>query len=240
MSSILAPTIRYPESDGEPMAENTLQYEWIVTIKGGLDEQCRDDPNVFVAGDLFWYPKEGQPGIRQAPDIMAVLGRPKGHRGSYLQWEEGGIAPQVVFEIWSPGNRFGPMQKKFDFYQHYGVEEYYIYDPDTGNLEGWLRSDAGLREIEPMRGWVSPHLGIRFEMNGDELLLYHPDGQRFLTFLEQVKVREMEKKARALAEKERERAEKELQKAEKERASAEASAEKLRAQLRALGVEPQE
>ena len=27
----------YPETDGEPMADNTLQYEWIVTIKGGLD-----------------------------------------------------------------------------------------------------------------------------------------------------------------------------------------------------------
>ena len=36
---------------------------------------------------------------------MVVFGRPKGYRGSYRQWEEGGIAPQVVFEILSPGNR---------------------------------------------------------------------------------------------------------------------------------------
>jgi hypothetical protein len=25
----------YPDSDGEPMAENTLQFRWIVTIEGG-------------------------------------------------------------------------------------------------------------------------------------------------------------------------------------------------------------
>src|SRR4051794_37273733 len=48
--------IDYPESDGEPMAENTVQYDWITTIKGGLDVVFRHAPDVFVAGDLFWYP----------------------------------------------------------------------------------------------------------------------------------------------------------------------------------------
>jgi hypothetical protein len=27
--------IIYPDCDGEPIAENTLQFDWIVTIKGG-------------------------------------------------------------------------------------------------------------------------------------------------------------------------------------------------------------
>ncbi len=58
------PAIEYPDSDGLPMAENTLQYEWIVTIKGGVDALFLDDPNVFVAGDLLWYPVEGKPTIR--------------------------------------------------------------------------------------------------------------------------------------------------------------------------------
>ena len=62
------------------------------------------------------------------------FGRPKGNRGSYKQWEEAGIAPQVVFEILSPGNRFHAMQQKFQFYEKHGVEEYYIYDPDDGAL----------------------------------------------------------------------------------------------------------
>ena len=139
MTSAVIPTsgprIVYPDTDGQPMAENTLQFEWIVTIKGGLDHLLDADPNVFVAGDLFWYPVEGHPEIRVAPDAMVAFGRPKGHRLSYLQWEEGGIAPQVVFEVLSPGNRAGEMTRKFAFYQQYGVEEYYIYDPDPERLD---------------------------------------------------------------------------------------------------------
>ena len=45
------PLIEYPDSDGKPMADNTLQFEWIVTIKGNLDLLFANDPNVFVAGD---------------------------------------------------------------------------------------------------------------------------------------------------------------------------------------------
>ena len=126
------PKIMYPDSDGQPMAENTLQYEWIVTLKGGFEDVFRDDPDVFVAGDLLWYPVEGNNTLRQAPDTLVAFGRPKGYRGSYRQWVEGGIPPQVAWEVLSPGNRPGEMQKKFTFYEKYGVEEYYVYDPDRG------------------------------------------------------------------------------------------------------------
>ena len=81
--------IVYPETDGKPMAENTVQFRWIVTLEGGLDSVFPADPNVFVAGDLFWYPVEGHPEIVVAPDTLVVFGRPKGDRRSYLQWKEG-------------------------------------------------------------------------------------------------------------------------------------------------------
>src|SRR5271157_1120015 len=148
--------IFYPEDDGEPMAENTVQFRWIVTVKEGLERVFRDRPDVFVAGDLLWYPVEGHPETRQAPDAMVVFGRPKGDRGSYMQWVEGGIAPQVVFEILSPGNRLKKMVKKFDFYQRHGVEEYYVYDPESFELDGWKRAGDILRrrlnETFPLSG----------------------------------------------------------------------------------------
>jgi Uma2 family endonuclease len=143
--------IIYPDSDGQPMAENTLQFRWIVTIKEGLDHVFRDRPDVFVAGDLFWYPVEGRPDIRTAPDALVAFGRPRGDRGSYKQWEEGGIPPQVVFEVLSPNNRFKEMFHKFKFYEEYGVLEYYIYDPDHNELEGWERKENGLVEIDHMK-----------------------------------------------------------------------------------------
>jgi hypothetical protein len=78
----------YPESDDQPMAENSRQFRYIVTIEGNIAILYADDPNVFVIGDMFWYPVQGRPDIRQAPDIMVAFGRPKGDRGSYLQWRE--------------------------------------------------------------------------------------------------------------------------------------------------------
>ena len=43
----------YPESDGQPMAENTEQYEWLVKIKENLEILFADREDVFVAGDLL-------------------------------------------------------------------------------------------------------------------------------------------------------------------------------------------
>src|ERR1051325_2364892 len=103
MSTITAnqkkPAVVYPESDGLPLSDNTKQFRWIMTIEGGLDAQYLDDPNVFVAGNLLWYPVEGDNKVRSAPDIFVAFGRPKGDRGSYQQWLEGNVAPQVTFEI---------------------------------------------------------------------------------------------------------------------------------------------
>ena len=179
-----AADVVYPEDDGQPMADNTLQFQWIVTIEGGLDACFRADPNVFVAGNLLWYAIEENNKIRAAPDAMVVFGRPKGRRSSYLQWREGGIAPQVVFEVLSPGNRFGELLEKFRFYERYGVEEYYVYDPDSFDLSGWLRTGGALQQIEHLDGWVSPRLGTRFELHGGELKIFGPDNRSFATYVE--------------------------------------------------------
>src|SRR6478752_1020481 len=108
-----APEVIYPDSDGQPMSDNTRQFRVIVMIQGGLDELFRDRSDVFVAGDNLWYPVEGRPDFRTAPDVYVVFGRPKGDRGSYRQWEEENVPPQVVFEVLSPGNRAGEMTRKF-------------------------------------------------------------------------------------------------------------------------------
>ncbi|NJL05004.1 MAG: Uma2 family endonuclease, partial [Chloroflexaceae bacterium] len=134
-----APVVTYPESDGMPMAENTEQFQWIVLIKENLEALFRDDPRVFIAGDLLWYPVQGDNRTRVAPDAMVVFGRPKGKRGSYKQWDEDNCAPQVVVEILSPGNRAGEMTNKYLFYTRFGVEEYYLYDPEEHTLDGWQR-----------------------------------------------------------------------------------------------------
>ena len=73
----------------KPIADNTLQFRWIVTIKEGLDWVFQDQPEVFVAGDLLWYPVDGKPTICQAPDALVAYGRPKGDRGRSSSGKKG-------------------------------------------------------------------------------------------------------------------------------------------------------
>jgi len=223
--------IVYPESDGKPMADNTKQLETIVYLYDNLCALFADREDVFVAADLLWYPVEGRPDIRTAPDVMVAFGRPKGHRDSYKQWEEGGIAPQVMFEVLSPGNRPSELIEKFGFYERYGVEEYYIYDPDRGILEGWLRSDGHFSPVREMEGWVSPRLGVRFTLEGGELVLYRPDGERFVPYVE---LRRRLEQAQWVAEQAQREAEQERQRA----LEALQRAERLAQRLRELGIDP--
>jgi Uma2 family endonuclease len=195
MSTQATSALVYPDTDGEPLADNTKQFQWIMMLQGNLEAML---PDAFVAGDLLWYPSEGKADIRQAPDVLIAFGRPRGHRGSYRQWEEGNIIPQVVFEILSPGNRAGEMQRKLEFYERYGVEEYYLYDPEDFYLSGWIRDREHLRLIDPIDGFISPRLGVRFLAPGDsELVILRPDGSRFLTFLELSEVRDQEQQRTA-------------------------------------------
>ncbi|BBC23122.1 Uma2 family endonuclease [Pseudanabaena sp. ABRG5-3] len=215
--------IIYPDCDGQPMANNTTQFRWIVTIKQNLEWIFAND-DVFVAGDLFWYPIEGKPSIVVTPDVMVAIGRPKGDRKSYQQWNEANIAPQVVFEIISPSNTVDEMDMKLLFFDRYGVEEYYIYDPQRQILRVFLRQDEGLQIVPWEKHWTSPRLGIHFEMGEDGLVLRRPDGAIFQTFeeitllLEQANQRAADANQRA--------------------AEAERRSQQLAEKLIALGIDP--
>ena len=200
----------YPYSDGKPMAENKVHYKWITTIEGNLESLFADDPMVFIAADMNWHPiprshppKEGE---YVAPDVMVVFGVPKGEdssRNSYIQHLEGNIPPQVVFEIYSPSNKAKDFDKKFEFYERYGVEEYYCIYPKENLLEVWLRVGQSLRRADWRDVWVSKRLGVTFDATGETLQLFDPDGNPFRSFGEERQGREQ-----AEAERDRERAEK--------------------------------
>ncbi len=248
-----ATDVVYPESDGKPMADNTLQWDWMVKIVGELRDLFAGQ-TVFIAGDLFWYPVEGDPKTVTAPDALVAFGRPPGYRGSYKQWEEGGIAPQVVFEVLSPSNTDDEMDRKREFYDRHGVEEYYLIDPYQNIVSGFRRHDGRLIQVMKMDGYVSPRLGIRFERNSGELTLYTPDGRPFQTReevaeeLRRTAAAFEDERARAIAESQRaDRAEEQAARAEEQAARAgeqaareQAAREVLAAKLREFGVNPDE
>jgi hypothetical protein len=91
----LEEAVEYPDSDGEPMADNTEQYERIVLLRENLNGLVAD----FVAGNLLWYPVRGSPQIRVAPDVLVALGRPRPTR---LLQAVGGGGPPALGRLRSP------------------------------------------------------------------------------------------------------------------------------------------
>ncbi|TAE30973.1 MAG: Uma2 family endonuclease [Candidatus Kapaibacterium sp.] len=179
--------IFYPDSDGQPMANSSEHFERITTTKHGIESVFANRDDVFVAGDLFWYPVKGKTKIAVAPDVMVALGRPKGARKSYRQWNEENTPPQVVFEFLSDSNTQSEMMRKAAFFERYGVQEYYVYDLEHKQLSGLIRfteNDEALEEIPDMNDWKSPRLGIMFDMSSGELVLRKPDGEPFLSYAE--------------------------------------------------------
>jgi Uma2 family endonuclease len=193
------PEIVYPESDGEPMADNSKQFWWIIVLAGNLAALFRDNKDVFVGGNQNWFPREREPELVKAPDVYVVFGRPKGHRASWNQWEEGDVPLTVVFEVLSPRNTWMEMDDKQAFYEEHGAEEYYVYDPAANRLKAFVRQGDAFRRVRLIQGFVSPRLGIRFDLSGPEMTVFYPDGRRFLTFeeLEEARVQEKQRADRA-------------------------------------------
>ena len=245
MSTLVDKTadVIYPDSDGQPMADNTEQWDLIALVKLNVEAIFANREDVFVAGDLLWYYVEGDPRSRVAPDVLVAFGRPKGPRGSYIQWREGGVTPQVVFEVLSPGNTAMEMTRKCSLYERLGVEEYYMLDPDVPDAVGWRREGEGFRSVDPIDGWTSPRLGIRFEVREGSLQLFRPDGSPFKDFVELSReadeARNAAEQARADASQARADASQARADASQARADAEEAqrrAELLAEKLRALGV----
>ncbi|XDE61769.1 Uma2 family endonuclease [Arthrospira platensis BEA 1257B] len=239
----IPPHILYPDSDGKPMAENTLQYGWIVRLVSNLKQLLKSQV-AFVAGDLLWYPVqvERPPAPRQAPDAMVVLGRPDGARGSYKQWEEDNIPPQVVFEILSPSNTMSEMAAKQQFYQQYGVLEMYFYNPQSHNFWGFQRTtpEDSLVLITPLDfPWTSPLLNIRFELFDDGLAVYHPNGELFKEPGDLFDERDRAQQERNEAKQERDKAQQERDRAQQERNEAKQERDRALAKLRELGIDPE-
>ncbi len=222
--------VYYPESNGEPMAETDVHRDLMVYLIEALKDYYRDDPQVYVAGTLLLYYKEGDPTASVAPDVLVVFGIPKRQRRVYKVWEED-KGPDVVFELTSQSTRWKDMGTKKGLYALLGVKEYYLFDP-LGEylvppLQGYTLADGDYRLMKG-RSLVSDVLGLELREEGGWLRLYDPEtGKKLLTPLEAQAAHRQEAAARRQAE---ERAAEEAA----ARHRAEAELEHLRAELARL------
>jgi Uma2 family endonuclease len=207
----------YPVSDGEPLAETYDHLYAIIVILEVLRQYLTGQQATVLANQYLYY-AQGLPNLRVAPDVMVIFGVEPGGRDSYKIWEEGEV-PRVVFEITSKGTQKEDQEFKHRLYAQIGVQEYWLFDPKRE----WLNTPLmGYQLVNDdyvlISDLCSQVLGLQLQIDG-----------KLIRFIEIATGRPLlmpAELANAL-DQERQRADQEQQRAER-----------LRGQLKALGVEP--
>jgi Uma2 family endonuclease len=160
----------YPDSDGQPMADNDQQYQTMVDTRFALQQKYRDQ-DAYVGANLLIYFQEGDPTKSIAPDVFVALGVPAGRRRTFLTWLEG-QSPNVVFEIASPRTWKADLSWKKGLYLGLGVQEYFLFDPGGEYfqplLHGFQLEDGIYRSMELLAGDRGV-MGLRSAVLGVEL-----------------------------------------------------------------------
>lgn len=214
-----------PYSDGMPMdserqaLQMDLLFEPLRLYFAGR--------NVYVGKNQFIYYSTAQVRNRDflGPDVYAVLDVPDVERKSWVIWEEG-KAPDVIIEILSPTTAARDRgEKKRIYLDNVGASEYFWYDPESGEVAGFLRHDREYLPIEPDESGrlPCPILGLvlmrwdgtYLEREGPWLRWATPAGELLPTQAEAERHRAVQ--AEQVAEAERQRAVQAGQEAEAER-----------------------
>ena len=194
--SILPPVaIDYPDSDGEPLAENDAQLHAILYAVGALRVHYSECADVYVSGDLLVYYEEGNPRVSVAPDTFVVFGVEDRMRRNYKVWEEG-KGPDFVLEVASLNTWREDVEKKPGIFAGLGVKEYFLYDPRgeylTPRLQGY-RLVGGAYErmsaVESIDRTLTLHsdvLGLELRAKGEEMRFHDPaTGEDLLSYDEE-------------------------------------------------------
>ena len=186
------PLEEYPCSDGKVLMETEPHADAIVAMRNQLQWHFEARPDVYVAGSMAVYWRQGDPRAVVAPDVFVVLGVPKTTRDSYRVWDEAGVVPAFVVEVASASTSGRDATGKRATYEGMGVEEYWRFDPlgrrVRQGLEGW-RLEGGryerVREAGESGWYRSEVLGLALRAEGWLLRFRDPvSGRDLLTHSE--------------------------------------------------------
>src|SRR5436305_14717001 len=168
--------IVYPESDGQPMSESDLHRKEMTYLIDALTEHFRRADDIYVAGNLFFYSKKGDPRSVVAPDLFVVKGVVKRNRKVYKLWEEH-RPPCFVVEVTSDTTRDEDLSDKLTVYEQLGVEEYFLFDPLGDYLDPRLQGHRLVNgryrpaPLEADGSLVSRTTGVTLQIEGEHLRL---------------------------------------------------------------------
>ncbi len=152
-----------PCDDGEPMETELHRMQMNLTLDYG--RRLLRDQDAYVAGNMAYYfsATQAKKNDFKAPDLMFILDVPRRVRKSWVVWEEDGRNPDVIIELLSETTAANDLGKKKDLYGRFlRIPEYYVFDPLTGELQGWRQRANGFAPIIPDAGGhlASEQLGV--------------------------------------------------------------------------------
>jgi Uma2 family endonuclease len=241
------------ESDGEPL-ESHWHVDAIPLMIHSILFHNRGREDYYAGGNMFIYYnlEQARTLSYRGPDFFFVKNTHLHPRRRYwVVWKEGDKYPDAIIELLSPTTAKEDRTTKKDIYEQiFKTAEYFLYDPDTHQLEGWrIGAKERYEKIEPNdRGWLWSHeLGLwvgswygkygpeeatwlRFYDSNQQLVLI--DGEYGTQCAEAERQRADAERQRADDERQRAEAERQRAEAERQRAeAAEAELARLKAQL---------
>lgn len=209
-----------PYDDGEPM-ESARHRDQMTLLIETLRRHYADRPDVYIGGNMgvYFSTLQARNNDFRAPDFFVVLDAiPDRERKSWVVWEEDGRTPDVVIELLSASTEHEDRGRKMRVYASLKVSEYYLYDPHTELLEGYRREETGFVPMprRPDGTYECRTLGLLLGVADG---VYHSHAGRYLRW--KTPGGEL------------------LATGDELEAAARARADRLAAQLRALGIDPE-
>jgi Uma2 family endonuclease len=175
-----------PCDDGEPM--ETSRHRFLMNLLiDSLSDAWADRQDFYVGGNMFVYFSELQVKRNdfRGPDVFVALDVEKKERKCWVAWEEGGRLPDVVIELTSDSTRsVDQIDKKRTYAKVWRLPAYFIFDPETAELEGF-QLDVASRDYVPLerdpRGDLPvPPLGLRLGVRRGKIHEFEGDFLRWI------------------------------------------------------------
>jgi Uma2 family endonuclease len=230
LDSVQPDMVVFPSGDldsDEPPLESSLHLQQLLLLLKCLDWLWKDRTDYFAAGNLtiYYSPNQLKSEYFRGPDLLVVLGAEKRPRKSWVTWEENGQYPHIIIELLSNSTAKTDDLRSVEDHRGFKKElyanvfrtpDYFWFDPNSLEFQGFHLLDGRYEALEPnAQGHLwSQQLGLFLGVHAGTLRFFRPDGTLVPTPEE-------------TAEAEHQRAEAERQRNDR-----------LTAQLRALGVEP--
>jgi Uma2 family endonuclease len=155
LDSVQPEAVVFPSGDfesDEPPLESSLHLQQLLLLLKCLDWLWKDRNDYFAAGNLtiYYSPNQTKSEDFRGPDFFVVVGAEKRSRKSWVIWEENGQYPHIIIELLSDSTAKIDRGFKKELYQNvFRTPDYFWFDPKNLEFQGFHLVDGSYEPIAP-------------------------------------------------------------------------------------------